>query len=103
MYILLCKDGSYYTGSTKDLKRRLQQHQCGEGALYTQRRLPVELVYCEAFDRVADAFLREKQVQNWTHAKKTALIAGDERALHFLAMCKNDTSSKHLTKKLSER
>jgi putative endonuclease len=45
VYILQCADGSYYTGSTNDLERRLQQHEAGEGANHTQKRLPVKLVY----------------------------------------------------------
>ena len=77
MYILECVDGSYYTGSTTDLERRLEQHQRREGARHTAKRLPVKLVYCEFFDRVADAFAREKQVQGWNRKKKEALIAGD--------------------------
>ncbi len=76
MYILECADGSYYTGSTKDLKRRLWQHQKGEGANFTKKRLPVKLVYAEAFDHIEDAFRREKQVQGWSHQKKKALIEG---------------------------
>ena len=45
LYILLCAEGSFYTGSTNDLERRLEEHQKGEGANYTRKRLPVELVY----------------------------------------------------------
>jgi putative endonuclease len=85
MYILECVDGSYYTGSTKDLGRRFLQHQCGEGARHTAKRLPVKLVYCERFAHVAAAFDREKQVQGWTHRKKEALIAGDYAQLKRLA------------------
>jgi predicted GIY-YIG superfamily endonuclease len=44
-YILLCADGTYYTGSTKDLKKRLQEHQSGRGAEYTSSRLPFQLLY----------------------------------------------------------
>ncbi|HHD81681.1 MAG TPA: GIY-YIG nuclease family protein [Campylobacterales bacterium] len=51
-YILKCSDNSYYTGSTKDLEKRLWQHQNGEGANHTKKRLPVELVYAEAYDRI---------------------------------------------------
>ena len=76
MYILKCADGSYYTGSTTDLQRRLLQHQMGEGANYTKKRLPVELVYYEEYERVDEAFYREKQVQGWTRKKKEALING---------------------------
>ncbi|WP_366791125.1 GIY-YIG nuclease family protein [uncultured Chryseobacterium sp.] len=52
LYILLCSDGSYYTGSTNDLERRLAQHQSGEGANHTKKRLPVQLIYYEEYDRI---------------------------------------------------
>jgi len=58
------------------MERRLIQHQQGEGADYTKNRRPVTLVYCEEFERVDDAFYREKQVQGWSRAKKKALIDG---------------------------
>ncbi len=76
MYILLCGDGSYYTGSTKNLDRRLRQHQNGKGAIHTKLHQPVELVYSEIFHRIDYAFYREKQIQNWSHEKKKALIEG---------------------------
>ncbi len=76
MYILLCGDGSFYTGSTKNLERRLHQHQKSQGAIHTQLNQPVELVYSEIFDRIDYAFFREKQIQNWSHEKKKALIEG---------------------------
>jgi putative endonuclease len=85
MYILECCDGSYYIGSTKNLKLRLSQHQEGIGANYTSKRLPVELVYCEEYDRVSDAFYREKQVQGWRRAKREALINGNPELLPALA------------------
>ncbi|HNY31331.1 MAG TPA: GIY-YIG nuclease family protein [Fibrobacteria bacterium] len=91
MYILECADGSYYTGSTWDLGRRLWEHQNGMGANHTAKRLPVQLVHCEEYDRVDDAFRREKQVQGWTHAKKKALIEQNEGKLHELARCANET------------
>jgi putative endonuclease len=56
-YILKCSDGSYYTGSTKNLSRRLYQHQSGEGANHTKQRLPVTLVYFEKYERIDEAFL----------------------------------------------
>jgi putative endonuclease len=81
MYILECIDGSYYTGSTWDLARRLSEHQSGVGANFTAKRLPVKLVYCEYYDRVDDAFYREKQVQGWSRRKKQALIEGNKEKL----------------------
>ena len=85
MYILECSDGTYYTGSTKDLMRRLEQHQSGEGANYTAKRLPVKLLYYEVYDRIDYAFNREKQLQGWSRKKKDALINGDEQLLSELA------------------
>ncbi len=91
MYILKCSDGSYYTGSTNNMELRLQQHQSGEGANHTKKRLPVELVYCEEFQRIDEAFYREKQVQGWSRNKKEALINGNTNALNKLSECKNET------------
>jgi putative endonuclease len=91
MYILECADGSYYTGSTKDLERRLWEHQNGLGANHTAKRLPVKLVYCEECDRIDDAFYREKQVQGWSRKKKEALMASDYNQIHLLAMCRNES------------
>lgn len=91
MYILRCADDTYYTGSTIDLDRRLAQHQSGEGAKYTARRLPVELIFSERYDHVAQAFRRERQVQKWSRRKKEALICGDFTNIQFLAECQNDS------------
>lgn len=85
MYILLCADSTYYTGSTNNLRLRLEQHQAGKGANYTRKRLPIELVYYEEYDNVADAFFREKQVQGWSRKKKEALIEGRNKDLVQLA------------------
>lgn len=91
MYILECCDGSYYTGSTNDLEKRIEQHQQGEGANHTKKRLPVKLVYYEVFQRIDAAFYREKQIQGWNRKKKEALIKGEINLLHQLSECKNDT------------
>lgn len=72
MYILQCANGAYYTGSTKDLETRLKQHQNGEGANFTKKHLPVKLVYYEVFERIDEAFYREKQVQGWSRMKEAS-------------------------------
>ena len=77
MYILKCSDDSYYTGSTWNIEKRVEEHNAGEGARYTSKRLPVELVYFEEYDRIDDAFNREKQIQGWVRKKKKALIQGE--------------------------
>jgi len=88
MYILECADGSLYVGSTRNLENRLAQHNDGEGALYTQTRLPVRLLYFEHFDRVDAAYRREKQVQGWGRAKRLALAT--EHLESFPALSRKD-------------
>ena len=85
MYILLCNDGSYYTGSTVNLEQRLAQHFAGEGANHTKKHPPVKLLYYEEFDRIDKAFYREKQVQGWSRRKKEALINGQHEELPKLS------------------
>lgn len=97
MYILECSDGSYYTGSTKNLDLRLSEHQAGEGSNHTRIRLPVKLIYFEEYNRIEDAFYREKQVQGWSRMKKEALINDMPDQLHELARCMNKSS--HLNHK----
>jgi len=101
MYILLCSNGSYYTGSTNDLGKRIVEHQKGEGANFTKKHLPIELVYYEVFNRVDKAFYREKQVQGWSKKKKTALINGELNKLNELASCKNESHYSNLVFKES--
>lgn len=90
MYILECCNGSYYTGSTNDLELRLEQHQNGEGANHTRKFLPVRLVYFEEYERIDEAFYREKQVQGWSRKKKEALIKGLSGSLPELAIAYRD-------------
>lgn len=97
MYILECVDRSLYVGSTKYLDFRLKEHQIGEGANHTRKRLPVKLVYFEEFKRIDYAFNREKQVQKWTRAKKIALINGDVDKLKHEAECKNGSHFRNYT------
>lgn len=94
MYILQSNDGSFYTGSTNDLARRIEQHKNGEGAEYTKLHSPVKLVYYETFERVDLAFEREKQVQKWSRAKKIALIKSDFELLKKLSKSKSEGEPK---------
>jgi putative endonuclease len=94
MYILKCSNGAYYTGSTNNLEIRLEQHQKGEGAQFTRRNLPVELVYFEEFNRIDEAFYREKQIQKWSRKKKEALINGDLEKL--VKLSKNYSQNKKI-------
>lgn len=89
MYILKCANGMYYTGSTKDLDRRLIEHEIWGGARFTSDNLPVKLLYYEEFDRIEDAYQRENQIKKWSRIKKEALMAGDIEALKKAARSKH--------------
>jgi putative endonuclease len=74
LYILRCADDSYYVGSTRNLEHRMWQHSTGAGSSYTGHRLPVTLVFAQEFERIDEAYAREKQVQGWSRRKREALI-----------------------------
>ena len=69
-YMLECKDGSFYSGWTKDLEKRLAAHNSGKGARYTRSRLPVELIYFEELDSQSEAMRREREIKKKDHAFK---------------------------------
>jgi len=86
VYILLCADGSYYTGVTSDYEARLDSHQRGDyPKAYTCRRRPVKLVYLADFSDIYDAIAWEKRVKRWSRGKKEALILGEWERLHILS------------------
>lgn len=86
VYILTCADGTYYTGVTSNLEKRILQHESGYYPnCYTFNRRPLELsFYCE-FTEIVLAIEKEKQIKKWSKAKKKALINGDFEALPNLA------------------
>lgn len=85
VYILRCADGSYYTGRTTDLDKRLEEHHPAEGSTWTKHRLPVELVFSQEFPDEQHALIAEQKIKKWSRAKKEALIAGDGDLLRWLA------------------
>ena len=90
MYILECFNGTYYTGSTIDLEKRVKEHQDGKGANHTKKHGVEKLVYYEMYPRIDLAFYREKQVQKWRREKKEALILGKHDHLPELAIAYRD-------------
>jgi len=77
VYIVKCADGTYYTGYTNDLERRIEQHNIGEGAKYTKGRRPVELVHSERFKSKSKAMQREYKIKQLTRGKKIEIINQD--------------------------
>jgi len=85
VYILKCRDGSYYTGCTTDIDRRYGQHVSGTFGGYTSTRLPVEMVWAAEFQDVRDAIDYERRLKRWSRAKKEAVIRQDWDALPELS------------------
>ena len=78
VYIVLCADGSYYTGITNNVDIRVGQHNEGlDRFCYTYLRRPVRLVYATDFTNPNEAIAWEKQIKGWSRKKKTALVRGD--------------------------
>ena len=73
VYILLCNDGSFYTGYTKNLDERTKQHQNGKGAKYTKSHKPKKLAYVELFDTRSKAMKREREIKKLNHQQKLNL------------------------------
>ena len=78
-YILKCSDGSYYTGWTNDLGKRLASHNDGTGSKYTNPRRPVELVHAEAFATKQEAMSREWEIKQMNRQEKEELIKKGNR------------------------
>lgn len=74
VYMIECSDGSYYTGYTNNLKKRLAAHNAGKGAKYTKSRRPVRLIYQENFDNKKDALKREYAIKQLARSEKETLI-----------------------------
>jgi len=85
VYIVECADGTYYTGSTTQLEDRMTKHQTGYYTGYTSLRLPVKLVWSEAFPDIRQAIEVERKIKRWSHGKKKAMMEGDFDLLHELA------------------
>jgi predicted GIY-YIG superfamily endonuclease len=86
VYVLLCRDGSFYVGVTSDVDVRVAQH--AEGAdrrHYTYSRRPLELVYTASFPTPEEAIRAEKQLKGWSRAKKAAMIRGDWKRIRELS------------------
>lgn len=73
-YIVKCSDKTFYTGWTNDLEKRIEMHNSGKGAKYTKARLPVELVYYEAFDTKEEAMSREWHIKRLSRSEKQKLM-----------------------------
>lgn len=77
-YIARCGDGSYYCGSTNNIKRRIKQHNAGSGSKYVRSRGGAVIAYSERYTTASEAMRREAEVKTWPRYKKAELIAGSK-------------------------
>lgn len=75
LYLLRCSDNSLYCGQTKDLRRRINEHNGNNSkSKYTRSRRPIKLVYFEKYKTVNEALKREFKIKKMTKTKKEALV-----------------------------
>jgi len=74
VYVVECSDGTYYTGYTTDVERRVAEHDAGEGAKYTRGRTPVELVHVEEYETRSAAMSREYDIKSLSRREKERLV-----------------------------
>jgi len=80
LYILRCKGNTFYTGVTKNLKRRIKMHNNGKASKYTRARRPVKLIYSEDCASRATALVREYKVKALPRKEKERLISGKTKS-----------------------
>lgn len=76
VYIVKCKDGTYYTGYTNNLEKRIKLHNKGKGAKYTRDRRPVKLVWKKEYKQFKSAFKTERVIKGLTRKQKESLVKG---------------------------
>ena len=98
-YILHCADGTYYTGHTDDIERRIAQHHLGHfRGCYTFGRRPVEVAWVRDFLTRYEALQSERRIKNWSKAKKEALIGSDWSRLSYLAIPPGERAARKSSK-----
>ncbi|MGN0298995.1 MAG: GIY-YIG nuclease family protein [Lachnospiraceae bacterium] len=73
-YIVECADGTWYTGWTNNLDKRIKTHNAGKGGKYTRSRLPVHLIYFEEYEDEHTARSRECVIKGLSRTQKEALV-----------------------------
>jgi putative endonuclease len=99
VYILLCQDGTFYTGYTKDVEARAKLHVMGRGAKYTKIHPPQEVSYVETFASRSEAMRRERTIKKLSHQQKQKLIAPHETKKQVQSLGESDKPTPHQRKK----
>ncbi|MDD5495863.1 MAG: GIY-YIG nuclease family protein [Candidatus Omnitrophica bacterium] len=84
VYMVECRDRTYYTGYTPDIKNRIEVHNKGKGAKYTRTRRPVKLVWYKEYKQFKSAFKKEIALKKLTHSQKKELVKIYEKDTHCI-------------------
>lgn len=101
VYILKCSDGTYYTGYTTCMERRIEEHQHGTASKYTRGRRPVECVYIEEVNSKSEALRREIAIKNMKRLDKEGLI-NEYRSVRFQIHNNSDDGKNNTNKSAKE-
>lgn len=74
VYILLCEDGSLYTGASNNLEKRFSDHKNGKGGYYTSSHKVVKIVYSEKLSSKSEALKRESEIKSWSREDKIKIL-----------------------------
>lgn len=74
IYILLCEDGSFYTGATNNLEKRFDDHKNGQGGAYTRSHKAIKIIHSESFLTKSEALKRESQIKSWSRENKIKIL-----------------------------
>jgi putative endonuclease len=77
VYVVLCEDGTFYTGYTRNLEMRMKLHTNGKGARYTKTHKPKKIVHVERFNSRSEAMKREKRIKKLSHEQKLGMMDYD--------------------------
>lgn len=74
VYVLLCEDGSLYTGASNNLEKRFLYHKSGKGGHYTRSHKPIKIIYSENFESKSEALKRESQIKSCNREEKIRIL-----------------------------
>jgi putative endonuclease len=82
-YLLICQDGSYYTGATEGLTARILNHAEGKGGAHTKENRPTVFAWYEPHGSAESVRQRERQLKGWSRTKKNSLVRADSPQFSF--------------------
>lgn len=80
VYVLLCSDGTFYTGATNNLEKRFAEHKAGKGGRYTRSHKVIKIIYSAKFASKSEALKKEFEIKSWSKEKKISKLASSKNS-----------------------